>query len=169
MPKAAQQVEWITREDTLAQLGMKDRRLRDYIAAGKIRQQEGRLHAGDVARLQTERDGKKSDAQVRALATIDPQMRKATKLAETRALLQAGAAAGKNELQLGNEAVAASPHARAWLTLAEAEDYTGLPEMFLLALIDGGKLPACNVGVRAGGRYRVKRSDLDAIAGDLLG
>lgn len=54
----------------------------------------------------------------------------------------------------------------AWLTLEEAEAYTGLPATFLASRIDAGALPALNVGIRAGGRYRVKRADLDAIQGD---
>lgn len=57
------------------------------------------------------------------------------------------------------------PNSRPWLTLLQAEDYTGLPETFLQSLIDQGTLPALNVGVRTGGRYRVKRSDLDGIQG----
>lgn len=59
-------------------------------------------------------------------------------------------------------------HSRAWLTLGEAEAYTGLPETFLLARIDAGDLLALNVGVRAGGRWRVKRADLDGIQGDTV-
>lgn len=57
----------------------------------------------------------------------------------------------------------------AWLTLAEAEIYSGLPETFLLVLIAGHVLPALNVGVRAGGRWRVKRTDLDRIEGQKSG
>lgn len=59
---------------------------------------------------------------------------------------------------------APSPHD--WLTLAEAAAAThGLPESFLLGLIHAGELPCCDVGVRPGGRYRVKRRDLEAIDG----
>jgi excisionase family DNA binding protein len=58
---------------------------------------------------------------------------------------------------------------RPWLTLFQAEDYTGLPETFLQSLIDHGTLPALNVGIRPGGRWRVKRTDLDAIAGEPVG
>jgi len=53
---------------------------------------------------------------------------------------------------------------RLWLTLAEAADYTGLPESWLAARIAAGKLPALDVGVRPGGRHRVSRKDLDAIS-----
>jgi excisionase family DNA binding protein len=52
---------------------------------------------------------------------------------------------------------------RPWLTVDEAADYSGLPASFLLSLIDGKRLGALDVGVRAGGRYRVARRDVDAI------
>jgi excisionase family DNA binding protein len=51
--------------------------------------------------------------------------------------------------------------------LAEAAAYTGLPESFLLEAILAGELRALYVGIRAGGRWRVKRTDLDAIQGKL--
>jgi excisionase family DNA binding protein len=58
-----------------------------------------------------------------------------------------------------------APIGRPWLTLAEAAEYSGLPAAFLRDLIAGGQLRALNVGVREGGRYRVRRSDLDEIQG----
>lgn len=161
MPNATK-VEWLTRETAMHQLGMKDRRLRDYISAGKIKVQDGMLHAGDVARVQAERDDKKTVAQVRALSTMDPQVRQETKLAHTRALLLG--AAGGTQLQGGNAAIAPLPD-RPWKNLAEAEEYTGLPASTLRSLIEMGELPARDVGVRAGGRWRVKRADLDALEG----
>jgi excisionase family DNA binding protein len=56
---------------------------------------------------------------------------------------------------------------RAWLTVAEAAEVSGLPASHLLAAIQSEELPARDVGVRPGGRYRVKRSDLDELAGGL--
>lgn len=58
--------------------------------------------------------------------------------------------------------------ARPWLTVDEAAEYTGLPASFLSARIVDGKLAALDVGVRSGGRWRVNRRDLDAIAGEAL-
>jgi len=55
---------------------------------------------------------------------------------------------------------------RSWLTLAEAETFIGLPEAFLAAQIRAGKLAALDVGVRPGGRWRVSKRDLEAIAGE---
>ena len=64
------------------------------------------------------------------------------------------------------EAIAAAPAPAAWLTLAEAETFIGLPEAFLAAQIRAGKLAALDVGVRPGGRWRVSKRDLEAIAGE---
>ena len=61
-------------------------------------------------------------------------------------------------------AEAAPDRGRLWLTIAEAAEYTGLPESFLHKLVDERRLPAFDVGVRPGGRFRVKRTDLEALA-----
>jgi hypothetical protein len=55
-----------------------------------------------------------------------------------------------------------------WLTLDEAEDYTGLPVSILRDLIEAQALRAMDVGVRPGGRFRVRRVDLDQIEGKYL-
>ena len=52
---------------------------------------------------------------------------------------------------------------RPWLTVEEAAEYSGLPASFLLGMVDAGRLPALDVGVRAGGRYRIARRAVDAI------
>jgi excisionase family DNA binding protein len=54
---------------------------------------------------------------------------------------------------------------RLWLTVAGAAEYTGLPASHLLAAIDAGELVARDVGVRPGGHWRVRRLDLDGLAG----
>jgi excisionase family DNA binding protein len=54
---------------------------------------------------------------------------------------------------------------RPWLTIDEAAAYSGLPASYLLGLIMAGELKARNVGPRPGGRWRVRKLDLDAIAG----
>jgi len=55
-------------------------------------------------------------------------------------------------------------HPGQWLSLPEAAAYTGLPQSTLRKLIASRKLLALDVGPRPGGRWRVKRSDLDAIS-----
>lgn len=57
--------------------------------------------------------------------------------------------------------IPADSHSSLWLTVTDAAAYVGLPEGFLVRLIRSGKLPAFDVGVRAGGRYRVSRKALE--------
>jgi len=62
-------------------------------------------------------------------------------------------------------ALAASP--AAWLTLEAAAAHTGLSVRLLARLVAEGGLPALDEGKSHGawGRWRVKRADLDALAG----
>jgi excisionase family DNA binding protein len=60
------------------------------------------------------------------------------------------------------------PPLRPWMTAAEAADYSGLPAGFLVRAIEAGELVALDVGVRPGGRYRIRRTDLDALSGRKL-
>ena len=55
-------------------------------------------------------------------------------------------------------------HPGQWLSLPEAAAYTGLPQSTLRKLMASRKLPALDTGPRLGGRWRIKRSDLDAIS-----
>jgi|SRR5882672_1413496 len=57
---------------------------------------------------------------------------------------------------------------RAWLTFDESAGYSGLPASVLRDLVAAGRLPALDVGVRPGGRYRVRRNDLDALEGERI-
>jgi hypothetical protein len=57
---------------------------------------------------------------------------------------------------------------RPWLDIAQASEYSGLPAAAIRDLIRRGKLRALDVGVRPGGRYRVKLSDLTVLEGDLF-
>jgi len=60
------------------------------------------------------------------------------------------------------------PPTRPWLTVAEAGEYSGLPASFLVRLVESGKLPGLDVGVRPGGRWRVAKRDLDALKGERM-
>jgi excisionase family DNA binding protein len=51
----------------------------------------------------------------------------------------------------------------AFLTLEQAARYIQLPQSYLRELIEGGTLAARNVGPRAGGRYRLRRADLERL------
>jgi len=55
-------------------------------------------------------------------------------------------------------------HPSQWLTLPEASLYTGLPESTLRKLLAGGQLRGLDTGPRLGGRWRIKRTDLDSIS-----
>ena len=55
-------------------------------------------------------------------------------------------------------------HPSQWLSLAEAAAYTGLPQSILRRLLANRKLPGLDIGPHLGGRWRIKRSDLDNIS-----
>lgn len=52
-----------------------------------------------------------------------------------------------------------------WVTAEQAASITGLPASVLAGLIKSAALKAIDCGPRPGGRYRIKRSDLDALEG----
>ena len=167
--------EWITREAACKALNIGDRRLRDYIAGEEIHKQGELVNAGDVAKIAAKKAQKKDDARLRALATIEPQVRLQTRIAETRALVRL---AGNQEIaplpqpagQPGNGAVSESPdrrrfHADDFLTIDEAAAWKRLPPSEILACVQSGELKARDVGVRPGGRYRILCADLVAVQG----
>jgi helix-turn-helix protein len=49
-----------------------------------------------------------------------------------------------------------------WLTLAEAEEYSGLPASVILKMAKSMQITAIDCGPRKGGRWRVRKSDLDS-------
>jgi hypothetical protein len=51
-------------------------------------------------------------------------------------------------------------HSRPWLTLAQAAEYSGLPESYLRGVAEGGNIAAIDVGIRPGGRWRFHRDSL---------
>jgi excisionase family DNA binding protein len=68
-----------------------------------------------------------------------------------------------------DEPAAGADDGRPWLTIAGAAEYSGLPASHLLAAIDSGELVARDVGVRPGGHWRIRRLDLDGLAGRRAG
>jgi len=64
--------------------------------------------------------------------------------------------------------IEAKHYNRPWMTADEAADRTGLPASFLLGLVVAGKLPALDVGVRPGGRYRIAWRDLEMLTGERI-
>ncbi len=59
----------------------------------------------------------------------------------------------------------ASVSARPWITVLEAAEYSGLSASAIEKLIKSKQLAALDCGPRPGGRYRVKRTDLDKLEG----
>lgn len=85
-----------------------------------------------------------------------------------RETVAAPAAAATTELAIRPPDAPPAPH-KLWLTLDQAEDCSGLPASVIASLIQAGRLPALDVGVRPGGRWRVKKADLEAMPGIYFG
>ena len=71
------------------------------------------------------------------------------------------------ELALMVRSALSAPSARLWLTLNDSVDYSGLPAAILVQCIADGKLKAMDVGRRRGGRWRIRRSDLEQFDGGI--
>ena len=149
--------EYLNKETAARRSGRSVRRLLELAAAGRIRKQiikdeknSGRalavFHAGDIAQL-----AKGEMPPVNGALQISRPVRHVAALPQPEI------------------ASVIPPTPRPWLTLAEAAEYTGLPESFLAKRIGEGKLPALDVGPRPGGHWRVSRRDLDAITANTTG
>jgi len=144
------QTEYLTKDDAAKRSGRSVRRLLELASRGQLRKRIIRdakngnraltlFHAGDIAALA---DGEAPHGALQISGPVRP----------IAALPQ-------------GEELAKAP--RLWLTLAEAADYSGLPASYLLAQIGEKKLPALDVGVRPGGRWRISRHDLKAISAEV--
>ena len=174
-------VEWYSKEEAGVRLGsperpLSPRRVLELAKEGKLEsarvrdpktgQTVIRIQAGSVERFLDERNAPPPpipDPPPRLPGEVrEPQgppqpphalIKRAPELLALAQLLRDGHA---------NGTVAAQP-ARLWLTLDEAEAYSGLPEDHLLEAIQSRELPARDVGIRRGvsGWWRVRKSDLD--------
>ena len=148
--------EYISKQLAAESLGLSPRRLLEISQTGQIKRRYARdpvtkrrqaiFRAADVARLADEIASRKCSVRPEAAARSE-----SAALSHIRTVPPALP-------QLERPA-------RPWLTVDEAADYTGLPASFLASMIAAGKLAALDVGVRAGGRWRVNRRDLDGIKG----
>ena len=146
--------EYLSKAVAAKRLGLSVRYLMDLAAQGKLE----RFKQFDP---QTRRDTTVFDA-----TDVAQLLAEWTPKPETAMI----AAPASTALAVRRNGVTASPAPalpRLWLTLDEAADYSGLPASVLHRLIAGGQLPALDVGVRPGGRYRVRRADLDEIEGSI--
>ena len=162
-------VEWISKSEAARLLDKSERTILSMASSGKLRSKQERdatkggqkvtlLHAGDVARWAHAgeiapflNDGESAVQLVRNPAAGLPAPYISPQLAEIERTMK--------------EAFPSSRLSRPWLTLGEAAEYSGLPKSVILTLIEASQLKAIDCGPRPGGRYRVKRSDLDALEG----
>jgi len=125
--------------------GIKSKRERDPAT----NQMAMRLNAGDIERILYERE---HPQEIATRPTPGAKNGKAVKALQP-----------VQSVQVAPSLPAQQP--KPWLTVREAEEYSGLPARFLIELIGNGQLPAYNVGPRRGGRWRIARRDLDALPG----
>jgi hypothetical protein len=149
------ETEFMTKEIAADLLHLSPRRVLELASEGKIRTSETYnpetkrrqtvLSAEDVKRLAGERT---SSALVLAAAPPQPAA----------------------SPQLQPEEPSPNPHPL-WLTIDQAEVFSGLPAEHIEQSIASGELAARDVGIRRGVRcrWRVKRSDLEAMQGTAQG
>jgi len=172
---------WMSQEAAAQALDKTTRYIRELVSNRKL-----------VGR-RVPRQGKPDELQVSAASVQDfKNRRQAERQAGSIAAVNEGAAMQRALQELGAKvelAISSSAHrgevaistsanhpelaisssvARDWLTLTEAAQ-CGLPESYLLQMIESGELPARNVGRRGGGTWRVKRQDVEAITGQAQG
>jgi excisionase family DNA binding protein len=165
--------EWLSKEEAGVRLGkLSNRRVLELAAEGRLEservrdpntgQMVVRIHSGSIERLLDERNAPKPipDPSPRKPGEVreppHPSQSLARRVTEVMAIAQM--------LREGYANGAASARsARLWLTVDEAADYSGLPAVTLRGLIGRGNLPAMDVGIRRGGRWRVRRIDLERI------
>lgn len=149
---------YLTKTLAAKALGISPRRLVELAAAGQIHRH---YHNDPKSRRTIALFEKTEIEQLAAQRTLADQPGGSTPARWIEPLLQA--IAGQRAIESSTPKVDAL-----WLTPAEAAQYSGLPERFLIGLIQVKQLPALDVGVRPGGRWRIARRDLDAIRAEDL-
>lgn len=164
MNDQSQQTVWIDKHQAAKQLGVTERRVLKLAQDGKIKAQRQRnpesrqiavmLNAGDVERLAYEMEHPQETA-----TAVVPASKGSTAVKDVALVLES--LGGLVALKNGES----HQHLKPWLTIAEGSEYSGLPKSTILTLIGSGNLKAIDCGPRPGGRYRVRRVDLDALEG----
>jgi hypothetical protein len=167
------QIEWISKEEAGVLLGtigrpLSSRRVLELakegrIESGRVRDPNNgqtvvRIHAGSIERYLERKRNPEPIPSPRGGSQDEPGMRQLREPHTSRGWKQL-----VNLLRDGY-----ADRMPAWLTLNQAADYSGLPAGMLRDFICHGKLRALDVGIRRGGRWRVRRMDLDLIEGNLL-
>ncbi len=150
---------WLTKKEAAKRLGLSESRILALGAElGKLQTRMERhptlhqtvtlFHEGDVERFIFERDNPSQVAKVPSKPSNLP--------VPVYPPERAG-----DVLRAGWKPVQEKP----WITVVEAAEYSGLPASAIEKLIKSKELPALDCGPRPGGRYRVKRIDLDKLEG----
>lgn len=144
---------WLTKQQAAERLNLSTSRVFALGEAGIIKTQRFKsptsgqfvaiFHSGDIERVIYERENPdKLPAKLDKPIAVSPQY---------------------SEKWYGIKPI--EPRQKPWITISQAADYTGLPVSNILKGVESGEIPARDVGPRPGGRWRVKRSDLDALEG----
>ena len=150
---------WLTKSDAAKRLGLSESRVAAMIGRGintletrsPISNQKVKLlHAGDIERTIFERDHPSEVPKLPARFKNPNAVDWAAITGRLEPLLMAPSAP-----------VALKP----WLMIHKAAEFSGLPASAIKALILSGQLPGIDCGPRPGGRWRVKRVDLEKLEG----
>ena len=145
------QEAYISMKSAAKQSGLSPRRLTELAAKGIVgRRREKNAETGRVQSTFLADDIKKYLAGAPAVSTA--------------VAVRPGEIAANSGYSAAPPLETAAP-ACEWLTIAQSAHYTGLPESYLLELVAREELPARDVGIRPGGRWRVSKRRLDALAG----
>lgn len=158
------QPEWIGKNEAAERLNLSTRAVLDAASKGKIRSEKQRdtktrqmavmLNAADVERYAYERDHPEESAPISVVpARRLPGGSNSQSAEELYQAMYMAELLQRHRVQVP------------WLNLSEAADYSGLPKSTIEKLIHAQQLKAIDCGPRPGGKYRIKRSDLDALEG----
>jgi len=160
------QTEYLNKELAATRSGLSVRRLLELASNGRIRKRHFKdpkskriiavFHTADLDKLKS---GSVGDTKYRSVPD--------TRVMRFPSSEASPHIASSEALPHSDSASVISP-TRPWMTLAEAGEYSGLPSSFITRLIEAGKLPGLDVGVRPGGRWRVAKRDLDALKGERM-
>lgn len=160
------QPEWINKADAAARLKVSERHVlflasRQKIESRKVQngargQAVIQLLAADVERYAYERDHPEDKPAETAIARLPkPETARAELSPELVRMLELGFLPMKSD----------ASHIVPWVTVDEAAEFSGLPASAIRTLIQCGELPAIDCGPRKGGKWRIKRVDLEKLEG----
>jgi hypothetical protein len=163
---------WLTKKEAAQLLDLSERQVERMAASGRVEKRlvkpgPGRRYGrmlyleADLRAIAQERE---AGVVVLARTGPVPQQAPASSLAlvpqaQASAAVAQANAFGALAAHLAKLSAAFPPRTKAWLTLAEATEYSGLPEVFLADLLRTSQID--NIG-RGPKTWRVRRASLDA-------